>query len=272
MSSSDEDMSASGSEDDMAAVTPVKLKSEISKKQSKNVKMKQASEEEEEEDSSEEEEDGSEEEEASPPRKSKKSAKQQSESESDSDNAVSSSGDDFSDEEEYEEEDDFNDFLIPSSFTQASVLPKKSYDSIQGNDDLELWLVKVPYHFDCSLLNGSSLRVGSSLTDCQLQSKDDKFSSQYSVVESDTKESARIVNLFPSSDATGKGKGELRVGKPFTRMLQVIDALHADPEAVLQAAEVERKRKIPRPNKQPKGLVVRYRPIGCDERGYLYYI
>jgi hypothetical protein len=91
------------------------------------------------------------------------------------------------------------------------------------------------------------------------------------VVESDSSECERILNLFPVSE-NAADKATLRVGKPFVRMLHVVDPLSYNRDECVAAAKKAKKIKIPAPNIQPKNLFVRCRPSGCIESGMLFFL
>jgi hypothetical protein len=78
------------------------------------------------------------------------------------------------------------------------------------DDNIQLWLFKIPETMDVSLLNGSSMKIGGTVN---------IESVEYTISEGSALESDSLINVWPDTEA-----GKIALGKPFSKMIHVAEA------------------------------------------------
>lgn len=78
------------------------------------------------------------------------------------------------------------------------------------SDDIQLWLFKVPETMNVAALNGSSLKIGGTVS---------IGGAEFQVSEGASLESDSLVNIWPDTK-----KGSMRLGKPFSKLVHVAEA------------------------------------------------
>jgi len=91
------------------------------------------------------------------------------------------------------------------------------------NDDVHLWLFKVPETMDIEALNGIQLRIGGSAR---------IGDSQYTISEGEALECDSVINIWPDVS-----KGKMVLGKPFSKLLHVSEAPKASTTEATQIVQ-----------------------------------
>lgn len=78
------------------------------------------------------------------------------------------------------------------------------------SEDIQLWLFKVPETMNVAALNGASLKIGGTVA---------IGGSEFQVSEGASLESDALVNIWPDTE-----KGQMRLGKPFSKLIHVAEA------------------------------------------------
>lgn len=77
-------------------------------------------------------------------------------------------------------------------------------------EDIQLWLFKVPETMNVAALNGASMKIGGTVA---------IGGSEFQVSEGASLESDALVNIWPDTN-----KGQMRLGKPFSKLVHVAEA------------------------------------------------
>ncbi|XP_033126181.1 DNA-directed RNA polymerase I subunit RPA34-like [Anneissia japonica] len=135
-------------------------------------------------------------------------------------------------------------FVCPDKFQKI----KPTYDTlcledVKGNTNKELWLIRAPLNFDCSLLDGQKC-----IPNAQYKLGDD---TQFEAIVKETKQVGNITAVLPS-----KKKKKLLPGPAFKGLISVVSRVEVAPVDIPMS-----------PPKMsfdiPTGLQQRYTPFGC---------